>query len=112
MPAAVAGAAVGFGTTEELATRGLITETVGFAIGASVGLFQWAALTRIVKYAYLWIPASTFAFGLGWWLNWSIDLGYAYEDPIGLLIGMLILLIPFVGTTGLTLSWLLKTRLD
>ena len=109
---ALAGTAVGYGTTEELATRGLNTETVGFVLGASVGLFQWAALSRIVKQAYLWIPASIFAFGLGWWLMWSIDLGYAYEDPRGMLIGMLILLIPFIGITGLSLWGLLKTRLD
>jgi len=109
---AVAGTAVGFGTTEDLELRGLTTETIGFVLGASVGLFQWAALLRSVKHAYLWIPASIFGFGLGWWLMWSIDLGYAYEDPRGLLIGMLFLLIPFVGITGLTLRWLLITRLD
>jgi len=108
----VAGASVGFGTTEELAIRGLITETVGFIVGASVGLFQWAALFSIVKNAYLWIPATTIAFGLGWLLMWSIDLGYAYEDPMGLFIGMLFLLIPLVGITGLTLRWLLNSRLD
>jgi hypothetical protein len=105
---ALGGAAMGVGTTEELARRGLTTETVGFALGGSAGVFQWLVLRRHVNLASLWIPASIAAFGFGWWLQWSIDFGFEYNDPMGLLFGILILVIPFIGISGFVLGWLLK----
>jgi len=40
----VGGALMGVGTTEELARRGLSTETVSLVIGATAGLSQWVVL--------------------------------------------------------------------
>ncbi len=56
------------------------------------------------------IPASIGAFGLGWVVNWSVDFGFAYEDPLGLVVSFPLLLIPFVLISGATLRWIVTVH--
>ncbi len=107
---AVGGALMGFGTTEELSKRGLSTETVGFVLGATAGVAQWTVLRWRSPRAIWWIPASIGAFGLGWFVNWSVDFGFAYEDPLGLVVSFPLLLIPFVLISGATLRWIVTVH--
>ena len=104
------GALLGFGTTSELAHRGLSSESVGLVLGLSSGIFQWVVLRSQVVAAGFWIPANTAAFGLGWWINWSIDLGLAYESSLSLIIGIFLLVIPYLIISGLAMNRLLRNR--
>lgn len=106
---AAAGAAVGTGTTEELAMRGLNTETLGFVFGAAAGVSQWLVLRLHSARALWWIPASVAAFGIGWFLNWKIDFGLDYNDPLTLILGIMLILVPFVLISGLSLGWILNS---
>ena len=107
---ALGGTLLGFGTTQELVRRGLSTESVGLVLGASAGVFQWLVLRPQVERSGLWILASTAAFGLGWWVNWSIDLGLAYESLLSLIVGMLLLIVPYLIISGLAMTRLLRRR--
>ncbi len=107
---ALGGILLGFGTTPELARRGLSSESVGVVLGASASVLQWLVLRPQVEGAGLWIPANTAAFGLGWWVNWSIDFGLAYESLLSIIVGLLVLVIPYLVISGLAMTWLLRKR--
>jgi hypothetical protein len=107
---AVAGALMGTGTTEELARRGLSTETIGLAIGATAGVSQWVVLRSRSPRAAWWIPASIASFGLGWFVNWTVDFGLDYNDPRSLILGLGVILVPFVLISGVSLWWILPPR--
>ena len=104
---AVAGALMGTGTTEELARRGLNTETVGLVLGAAAGVAQWVVLRLRSPRAIWWIPANVAAFGLGWLVNWTVDFGLDYNDPRSLILGVGLILVPFVLISGVSLWWIL-----
>ncbi len=104
----VGGALMGFGNIEELARRGLSTDTVGLVLGATSGAAQWVVLRLWSQRAIWWIPTSVSAFGVGWFVMWSVDFGFAYEDPLGLVVSLALLLIPFVLISGTTLWWIVS----
>ena len=110
----VGGALMGVGTTEELTRRGLSEETVGLVMGATAGLSQWVVLRLRSPRAAWWIPASIAAFGLGWFVNGTVDFGLDYNDPRSLVLGVGLILVPFVLISGVSLWWILgppsKTR--
>lgn len=69
---------------------------------------QWIVLRLRSPRAIWWIPASVAAFGLGWFVNWRIDFGLDYNDPLTLIMGVALLLVPFVFISGSSLWWILK----
>jgi hypothetical protein len=104
----LAGAAMGTGTTNELAQRGLTSELVGFVLGAAAGLAQWLVLRRETDPAIWWVPASAAAFGLGWFVMWRIDYDLYSDEVVPLLANLALLLVPFVLISALTLHWILQ----
>ena len=106
----LAGAAMGVGTTDELARRGLTSEVVGFILGAAAGVAQWTVLRRESAQAIWWIPASTAAFGLGWFVMWRLDYDLYSDEIVPFLVNLALLVFPFVLISGLTLRWILRPR--
>ena len=82
--------------------------TVGLVLGAAAGVSQWVVLRFRSPRAIWWIPASVAAFGLGWFLNWNIDFGLDYDNPLSLIVGLGLILVPFVLISGVTLWWILS----
>lgn len=107
----LAGTAMGVGTTAELAKRGLTSETVGFVLGATAGTAQWMVLRRQSDRALWWIPASTAAFGLGWFVMWRLDYDLYSDDVVPLLANLALVVVPFVLISGLALRWILQSEL-
>lgn len=108
----VAGFAMGIGTTDELARRGLTSEIVGFVLGAAAGVAQWVVLRRMSNRAVWWLPASTAAFGLGWFVTWRLDYDLYSEEIVPLVVNFALLVVPFVLISALTMRWILDTRAD
>lgn len=103
----MAGFAIGLGTTDELARRGLTSEVVGFVLGGSAGVAQWFVLRRDSDRALWWIPASAAAFGLGWFVMWRLDYDLYSDEIVPLLVNLALLVVPFVLISALTLRWIL-----
>lgn len=99
----VAGFAMGLGTTDELARRGLTSEVVGFVLGGSAGVAQWVVLRRDFDRAVWWIPASAAAFGLGWFVMWRLDYDLYSDEIVPFLVNVVLLVVPFVLISALTL---------
>ena len=106
----LAGAAMGVGTTDELARRGLTSEVVGFVLGAAAGVAQWVVLRRESGRAIWWIPANTAAFGLGWFVMWRLDYDLYSDEIVPFLVNLALLVVPFVLISAFTLRWILRPR--
>jgi hypothetical protein len=105
----VAGFALGVGTTDELARRGLTSEVVGFVLGAAAGVAQWVVLRRVSRRAVWWLPASTAAFGLGWFVMWRFDYDLYSDEIVPFVVNLALLVVPFVLISGLTMRWILDS---
>lgn len=73
---------------------------------------QWVVLRRDSDRAVWWIPASAAAFGLGWFVMWRLDYDL-YSDEIGpFLVNVVLLVVPFVLISALTLRWILHSQAE
>ena len=86
---------------------------IGIAAGGILSAFQWLALRRVVRQAWVWVPANALAWVVGLWFAFALSRSGSVQEgaialvvktaAIGLGASVVISLI-----TAVALMWLLR----